>query len=892
MNQSDSGKDIPKIYVPHKTERSIYDFWKNGGYFKPSSTSTKKPFIIIMPPPNVTGELHMGHALTTALQDLMVRWRRMKGHPTLYLPGTDHAGIATQVVVERMLSEKNISRHKLGREAFVEEIWKWVKQYEDRIYKQLESLGASCDWEKKAFTLDPKPSKAVRTTFVNLYNKGLIYRGERIVTWCPRCSTALSDLEINHTDQDSYLYYIKYKLTQNNDFVTIATTRPETILADTGVAVNPKDKRYQHLIGKQINVPLTKRTVAIVADDIVEMEFGTGILKVTPGHDPNDFEIGQRHNLKTINILDSKGLMNSNAMDYEGKDRLVARSQIVEKLTDLEQIEKIIPYTHSVGHCSRCDDIVEPIVSKQWFIKMQPIAKPAIEAVKNKDIRIIPNHFTKIYFNWMTNIKDWCISRQLWWGHRIPVWYCNKCDHLTIQITDPINCQNCNSTSIKQDPDVLDTWFSSALWPHSTLGWPEKTEDLIKFYPTSVLETGHDILFFWVARMIMMGIENTGSIPFDTVYLHGLVRDAKGLKMSKTKGNVTDPLDIVKSYGSDALRLSLTSGTSAGNDMRLNESRLQSSRNFANKLWNAFRFVHSKIDNNSGNNTNGMNKKLTHIEDRWIMSRLQKIITNVNNLLETYQIGEAQKQIQDFFWSEYCDWYLEFAKLRNSESNNSSAIPTLYHVLITTLKLLHPFAPFITETIWQILSKQTSSTHPNNIPLIITEFPEKNSDFIDTKAENDIFIIIEIIHTIRNLRSDLQVPHKASLKATINIGTKNKLVVQEKEVIKSLSGLNVINTSSEKTNIQKIPNQVTLVLSSGTITIQFEKTVDLEKQYKKLSNELIKIDPHINRLIHMIKDKSFINKAPLDVIIKTKEQLKNLENRKVRINELIKNIMI
>ena len=648
MNQSDSANNIPKVYVPNQTEKTIYDFWKNRGYFKPSEKSTKKPFVIIMPPPNVTGELHMGHALTTALQDLMVRWRRMKGHPTLYLPGTDHAGIATQVVVERMLSKKNISRHALGREAFVDEIWKWVRQYGDRIYNQLESLGASCDWERKSFTLDPNPSKAVRTTFVNLYNKGLIYRGERIVTWCPRCSTALSDLEINHKNQDSNLYFIKYKLSTTDDFITIATTRPETILADTGIAVHPEDKRHQHLIGKQVNVPLTKRKITIVADDIVGMEFGTGILKVTPGHDPIDFEIGQRHNLKIINILDTSGLMNSNAQEYKGKSPLTVRSEIVQNLTDLEQIEKIIPYNHSVGHCSRCDDVVEPIISKQWFVKMEPIAKPAIQAVKNKDIRIIPNHFSKIYFNWMSNIKDWCISRQLWWGHRIPVWYCSECDQLTIQITDPTNCHNCNSTSINQDPDVLDTWFSSALWPHSTLGWPENTEDLDKFYPTSVLETGHDILFFWVARMIMMGIENTGTIPFDTVYLHGLVRDTKGLKMSKTKGNVTDPLDIVKEYGSDALRLSLTSGTSAGNDMRLNESRLQSSRNFANKLWNAFRFVNSKIENNTVTYSDDIDKKQTHLEDRWILSRLQNTIENVNNLLETYQIGEAQKQIGIF----------------------------------------------------------------------------------------------------------------------------------------------------------------------------------------------------------------------------------------------------
>ena len=887
MNQSDSANNIPKVYVPNQTEKTIYDFWKNRGYFKPSEKSTKKPFVIIMPPPNVTGELHMGHALTTALQDLMVRWRRMKGHPTLYLPGTDHAGIATQVVVERMLSKKNISRHALGREAFVDEIWKWVRQYGDRIYNQLESLGASCDWERKSFTLDPNPSKAVRTTFVNLYNKGLIYRGERIVTWCPRCSTALSDLEINHKNQDSNLYFIKYKLSTTDDFITIATTRPETILADTGIAVHPEDKRHQHLIGKQVNVPLTKRKITIVADDIVGMEFGTGILKVTPGHDPIDFEIGQRHNLKIINILDTSGLMNSNAQEYKGKSPLTVRSEIVQNLTDLEQIEKIIPYNHSVGHCSRCDDVVEPIISKQWFVKMEPIAKPAIQAVKNKDIRIIPNHFSKIYFNWMSNIKDWCISRQLWWGHRIPVWYCSECDQLTIQITDPTNCHNCNSTSINQDPDVLDTWFSSALWPHSTLGWPENTEDLDKFYPTSVLETGHDILFFWVARMIMMGIENTGTIPFDTVYLHGLVRDTKGLKMSKTKGNVTDPLDIVKEYGSDALRLSLTSGTSAGNDMRLNESRLQSSRNFANKLWNAFRFVNSKIENNTVTYSDDIDKKQTHLEDRWILSRLQNTIENVNNLLETYQIGEAQKQIQDFFWSEYCDWYLEFVKLRKS-----SAIPTLYHVLVETLKLLHPFAPFITETIWQILSKQIPSDETRNTPLIITEFPTKNSALIDTKAENDISIIIEIIHTIRNLRSDLQIPHKSSLKANINIGTKNKLIDQEQNVIKSLSGLNVINISREKTNIEKTPNQITLVLSKGTITIQFEQTVNLEKQYKKLGDELIKIDPHINRLVHMIKDKSFINKAPEEVIIKTKDQLKNLENRKIRLNDLIKNITI
>ena len=599
MLNGPSRGEMPRAYEPGEVEQQIYRFWNESGFFTPEIDRSKTPFVVIMPPPNVTGELHLGHALTIALEDLMVRWHRMLGEPTLYLPGSDHAGIATQVVVERQLASDGMSRHDLGRQRFIERVWSWVDDYGDRIYRQIERLGASCDWSRRAFTLDEGPASAVRTTFVNLYRKGLIYKGNRITNWCPRCRTALSDLEVKHEDEESLLYRIRYPLEGAPGDVVIATTRPETMLGDTAVAVNPTDERYSALIGTSARLPIIGRSLPIIGDEAVELDFGTGALKVTPGHDPTDFEIGQRHNLETVNILNPDGTLNDNAGPYSGQTVSDARRGVVAWLEEDGLLDGVEPFSHAVGHCDRCDEVVEPIMSDQWYIRMKPLAKPAVDAVVDGRISIVPERFTKVYLNWMENIRDWPISRQLWWGHRIPVWYC-ECGNQIVELRDPTTCPGCGSDRLERDPDVLDTWFSSGLWTHSTLGWPRDTEDLDYFYPTSVMETGHDILFFWVARMIFFGLENMGDIPFRTVYLHGLIRDPEGVKMSKTRGNVVDPLELVDLYGADAVRFALTTGTSAGNDQRMNENKLEASRNFANKLWNAARFVISNVEGASG----------------------------------------------------------------------------------------------------------------------------------------------------------------------------------------------------------------------------------------------------------------------------------------------------
>ena len=671
MTRTSQRREIPKAYDPKASEQRIYGLWMDGGYFTPEIDRSKKPFVMIMPPPNVTGELHLGHAIMVALQDLMTRWHRMKGEPTLYLPGVDHAGIATQVVVERMLASDDMTRHDLGREMFVRRVWEWVDEYGDTIDTQLKRLGASCDWSRKVFTLDAGPSRAVRTTFVDLYKKGLIYRGERIINWCPRCATALSDLEVRHQEESASLYYIRYPLEDGSGAVTVATTRPETLLGDTAVAVNPDDERYAHLAGKNVVLPVLKRVIPIIADQAVDPEFGTGALKVTPGHDPNDFDIGERRGLPIVNVMNPDATLNENAGRYKGQDRFEARENIVKELEGEGLLEKVEPYHHSVGRCDRSDDVVEPLVSKQWYLTMAPLAKPAIDAVRDGRIWIIPEHFAKVYFNWMEKIEDWCISRQLWWGHRMPVWYCDECDGVTVEIEDPTKCGECGSTKLVRDPDVLDTWFSSALWPHSTLGWPEQTEDLGYFHPTSVLETGHDILFFWVARMIMMGLQNTSEIPFDTVYLHGLIRDPEGVKMSKTKSNVMDPLDLIDVYGADALRFALTIGNSPGNDMRLNEQKMEASRNFANKLWNAARFVMSSLSERVDQEDWEWPPRATHLEDRWILSRLNRVAAQVQTFMEEYKLGEAQRVAHDYLWNEYCDWYLEMSKVRLRAGDDS-----------------------------------------------------------------------------------------------------------------------------------------------------------------------------------------------------------------------------
>ena len=888
MTQTALRPDRPKAYNPKATEMRIHDLWMKGGYFTPQIDRSKQPFVIIMPPFNVTGELHMGHALTTALEDMMTRWHRMKGDPTLYLPGTDHAGIATQVVVERMLASDDLTRHDLGREKFVEQVWSWVDRYGDTIYEQLKRLGASCDWTRKRFTLDEGPSRAVRTTFVDLFKKGLIYRGERIVNWCPRCATALSDLEVKHQEESASLYHIRYPLQDGSGAITVATTRPETMLGDTAVAVNPEDERYEHLVGKKAVLPIIGRILTIVADEAVDPEFGTGALKVTPGHDPADFEIGERHSLPIVNVLNLDGTMNANAGRYEGKDRFEARKEIVSELEGDGLLEEVEPYHHSVGHCDRCDEIVEPIVSKQWYMKMKPLAKPAIEAVEDGRIKIIPERFAKVYFNWMYNIRDWPISRQLWWGHRIPVWYCGDCDAVTSEYDDPTSCGECGSERLTRDPDVLDTWFSSALWPHSTLGWPDKTEDLDYFHPTSVMETGHDIIFFWVARMIMMGIENTGDIPFDTVYLHGLVRDPQGIKMSKTKGNVMDPLDLIDLYGADALRFALTSGNSPGNDMRLNEQKMEASRNFANKLWNAFRFVLDKLEGSGLTDGQDWPPTPVHLEDRWIMSRLNRVAAQVNRHMGEYQFGEAQRALHDFLWGEYCDWYLEMSKIRFRAEGASgpSPLPVLAFVLERVLRLLHPFMPFITEEVWQTL-KDYLPAHNNDVPaLIVAAYPVADPSLYDDEAEMEVGAIVEIVRAVRNIRAEFRIDATRPVEAIIDAPEIAETVEGEEQAIKTLAHIDPLRVVSGESEARSDDN-VSLVLGRGTVTVPLGGLVDLGREKERLSQELDELESNRARLSARLQDEKFLSKAPEEVVERERQRLNSAEDRRARIAETL-----
>ena len=891
MTATAGKREIPKAYEPKAVEQRIYDLWMDGGYFTPEIDKSKQPFVVIMPPPNVTGELHMGHALTTALEDLMTRWHRMKGEPALYLPGTDHAGIATQVVVERMLAADDISRHQLGRQKFVEQVWEWVDRYGDRIYEQLKRLGASCDWTRKQFTLDEGPSRAVRTTFVNLYKKGLIYRGERIGHWCPRCATALSDLEVRHEEEESALYHISYRLEDGSSALTIATTRPESLLGDTAVAVNPNDERYTAFVGKNVVLPVLGRLIPVIADEAVDVDFGTGALKVTPGHDYVDFEIGERHGLPIVNIMNLDGTLNENAGPYESIDRLDARPKVVEQLEREGLLEKIEPYRHSVGHCDRSGDVIEPMVSKQWYMKMAPLAKPAIEAVEDGRIRIIPERFSKVYFNWMYNIRDWPISRQLWWGHRIPVWYCGDCAEATVDHVDPTNCAHCGSSDLERDPDVLDTWFSSALWPHSTLGWPEQTEDLDYFYPSTVMETGHDILFFWIARMIMTGMENVGDIPFHTVYLHGLIRDPEGVKMSKSKGNVMDPLDLIDTYGADALRFALTTGNSPGNDMRLNESKMEASRNFANKLWNAARFVITNLDRAGDTRDWDWPPQPTHLEDRWALSRLNAAVTGVQRFMDEFQFGEAQKVVHDFLWGEYCDWYLEMSKvrLRQDDEASESPLPVLAFVLERVLRLLHPFMPSITEEVWQSLVAYLPDEPGRPDALIIAPYPEPDSALHDADAESSIGAVVEMVRAIRNLRAEFRIPANRAVSAEVDAPEARPVIEAEAAAIKMLAQVDPISFTTD--GRAAVPaDEVSMVLSTGTVTVPLGGLVDLAQERKRLSEELEQVDGHRQRLSSRLADDSFVSKAPEEVVQRERRRLEAAEDRRERVIETLSRI--
>ena len=875
--------DIPKAYDPKAAERRIYRTWMEGGYFTPAIDHRKEPYTIIMPPPNVTGELHMGHALTAALEDLMTRWHRMLGEPTLYLPGTDHAGIATQVVVERMLAEDGVSRHELGREKFVQTVWQWVEEYGDRIYEQTKRLGASCDWSRRAFTLDDGPSLAVRTAFVNLYRKGLIYRGERIVNWCPRCATALSDLEVRHQDESAALYHIRYGLTDGGG-VTIATTRPETLLGDTAVAVNPADERYAGLVGRDAVLPVLGRIIPIIADEAVSTEFGTGALKVTPGHDHNDFEIGERHRLPTINIMHPDGTLNEHAGRYQGTDRLTARKEIVEELERNGLMQRIEPYRHSVGHCDRCQEVVEPMISKQWYMKMKPLAEPAIEAVRSGEVRIVPERFTKVYYNWMENIRDWCVSRQLWWGHRIPVWYCGACDGITAEIEDPDACADCGSSDLTRDPDVLDTWFSSALWPHSTLGWPGDTEDMGYFYPTSDMETGHDILFFWVARMMMMGIENTGRPPFHTIYLHGLVRDPEGVKMSKSKGNVMDPLELIDLYGADALRFALTTGNSPGNDMRLNEARMEAARNFANKLWNAARFV---MTNLAAGPAYPWPPRPAHLHDRWIVSRLNGVAADVQRHMRAYQFGEAQRTIHDFLWGEYCDWYLEMSKirLRSGEPGAESPLPVMASVLEETLRLLHPFMPFITEEIWQKLAAYLPADPDRTDALITARYPEPDPSRTDEDAEAEVGAVIELVRAIRNVRAEFRIDRNQPLGAVVDGEEMSRVAAAESAVIQRLAGVAPLKIG--RGAAPPSADEVSVVLTKGAVAVPLGGLVDLEREKKRLADEMNGIDGNLEKLAKRLQDERFLERAPQEVVERERGRLTTLKARRSRVEEVL-----
>ncbi|MFC1892994.1 valine--tRNA ligase [Chloroflexota bacterium] len=880
--------DMPKAYEPGKVERKWYQFWLEKGYFKPKIDPEKKPFVIIMPPPNVTGELHVGHALTATLEDIMTRWHRMKGEPALWLPGIDHAGIAAQVVVEQLLAAEGLDRHQLGRDKFLERMWQWAWKCRRIIAEQHQRLGVSCDWSRERFTLDEGPSRAVRTVFVRLYEKGLIYRGERIINWCPRCATAISDLEVSHKEINGHLYYVRYPLAESSqDFITVATTRPETILGDMAVAVNPGDERFKGMIGKEVILPAVNRRIPIVADEAVDSEFGTGAVKITPAHDPVDFEVAERHGLELINILNPDATMNQNAGPYAGLDRFACREAILSDMEKDGLLETIKPYVHSVGHCDRCQTVIEPIASKQWFIKMSPLAKPAIDAVTSGRITIIPERFTKVYLSWLENIRDWCISRQLWWGHQIPVWYCGDCGELMVAIDDARACAHCGSTSIEQDPDVLDTWFSSALWPHSTLGWPEDTEDLRYFYPTTVMETGYDILFFWVARMIMMGLEDTGDIPFRTVYLHGLIRDERGEKMSKVRGNVLNPLDTLEKYGTDALRFALSTGTSPGNDIKLTTARLEAGRNFANKLWNATRFILRSLPPREEFASDWAAYKTPpekfSVEDRWIRSRLSRTISSVTGLMADFQFGEAYKQIYEFLWGEFCDWYIEMAKIRSS-GEALSPIPVLVDVLETSLRLLHPFMPFITEELWQNLKGRLPVEWLASDSIMVAVYPEADEAAIDAEAEEITESVVEIVRAIRNVRAQYNVESAKWVEAQVYAGRLTSAINHHSDVIQTLARARPVTFHETRPGASP-KNALVMVLKNSEIVIPMESMVNLEAERVKLAKEVEQTQAEVARLASRLEDKEFLAKAPLVVADKERNRLAERRDRLERLKQ-------
>ena len=870
-------KELAKAYEPQEVEGRIYDFWMKGGYFHAEVDPKKKPYTIVIPPPNITGQLHMGHAWDETLQDILIRWKRMQGYSALWLPGTDHASIATEAKIVEAMRQEGITKEDLGRDGFLERAWAWKDKFGGRILEQLKLLGSSCDWDRLRFTMDEGCSKAVRHVFVKLYNEGLIYRGERIINWCPNCKTAISDAEVEFEEKDGSFWHLRYPLADGSGYVELATTRPETMLGDTAVAVHPEDERYKHLVGKKVILPLVNKEIPIVADEYVEMDFGTGVVKITPAHDPNDFEVGRRHDLPVINVMNEDGSINENGGKYAGLSGMEARKQIVKDLEEGGYLIKVEPIKHNVGTCQRCHTVVEPRVSTQWFVKMEPLAGPAIDVVKDGTIRFIPERMEKTYYNWMENIKDWCISRQLWWGHGIPAWYCEDCGETIVSETDVDTCPKCGGKHLHQDEDTLDTWFSSALWPFSTLGWPDETEELKYFYPTNTLVTGYDIIFFWVARMIFSGMKHMGKAPFSTVLYHGLLRDSQGRKMSKSLGNGIDPVEVIDQYGADALRFTLVTGNSPGNDARYSEEKVAASRNFANKIWNAARFIHMNID---GKDVPCALPETLTLEDQWIVSRFNTVAKEVTENLEKFELGMAVQKLYDFLWDDFCDWYIELAKIRLNSADEAAAQgarQVLVWTLGSTLKLLHPFMPFVTEEIWQSLPHEGEA-------LIVAPWPKYEEGHAFPQAEAEMKKVMELITAVRTRRSEMNVP--PSKKAHLMVETAApQAFVTEQEAIARLAYCSSVEVGG---HFEQTEGSVTVVTAACRGYLPMDDLVDKKAETARLQKELEGAKKQLATAQAKLQNEKFISKAPQNVIDGVKDNAKKLQEKVRMIEESLK----
>ena len=870
-------KELDKQYSPQNVEDRTYKFWCDHKYFHAEVNPDKKPYTIVIPPPNITGQLHMGHALDETLQDILIRWRRMEGYETLWLPGTDHASIATEAKIVEAMRKEGITKEDIGREKFLERAWEWKAQYGGRIVEQLKKLGSSCDWDRERFTLDEGCSKAVREVFCKLYDKGLIYRGERIINWCPHCLTSISDAEVEYEDQAGHFWHLRYPFKDGSGYLELATTRPETLLGDTAVAVNPNDERYKDMVGKTLILPIVHREIPVIADDYVDIEFGTGVVKITPAHDPNDFEVGLRHNLEVINVLTPDAKIVDDYPKYAGMDRYEARKAIVEDLQAEGALVEIEDYSHNVGTCYRCGTTVEPRVSKQWFVKMEPLAKPAVEVVRNGEVKFVPERFDKTYFHWMENIKDWCISRQLWWGHRIPAYYCDDCGEVMVSAQEVHTCSKCGSTHVHQDPDTLDTWFSSALWPFSTLGYPDDTKELEYFYPTDTLVTGYDIIFFWVARMIFSGVEHMGQVPFHTVLIHGLVRDAQGRKMSKSLGNGIDPLLVIDQYGADALRFTLATGNAPGNDMRFSDEKVKASRNFANKLWNAARFVLMYLGNDYS--YPGLPKDLA-IEDKWILSKVNTLAKEVTDNLERFELGIAVAKLYDFIWDVFCDWYIEIAKIRlQSGEGADTAKAVLVYVLTDILKLLHPFMPFITEEIYQAIPHDTES-------IMISKWPEYDPTLSFADEEAQMEKIMDAIRAVRNRRAEMNIPPSKKSKVYVETAFADVFAVGS-EFIKRLAYASDVEIADA---FGDLGNTVTIVTNDAKIYIPLGDLVDFEAEAKRLQKELAVAEEKLAFINKKLDNPGFVNKAPEKVVQQNRDEAAKLTEKIANLRSSLENL--